>query len=152
MQMTSIRPPAYEYVAKHGDLLRQLGAAKVEATDGFTINLTYFNNAAAVNAEGLLKDSVWGAKLVVDNQSLTADAPFVNAHCIAEVLRGVEGLEVGVLTPRFLPGHPGHPSLVVNASTEDAQLARLLQDLVETRPTPEIEVAVYHKPAAEPAG
>ena len=100
MQMTSIRPPAYEFVAQHGNLLTQLGAAKVETPDAFTIKATYFNNNNAVNAEALLNDTVWGAKLVVDNQSMTADAPAPNAHTMAQLLKGVAGLDVTTTTER----------------------------------------------------
>ena len=44
-------------------------------------------------------------------------------------------------------------SIIVSASSADATLVGKLQELVNTRPTPSIEVAVYHKPAGElPAG
>lgn len=144
MQMTSIRPPAFEYVRQHGNLLTQLGAAKVEARDAFTIVATYFNNEAAVNAEALLKDEVWGAQLIVDNKSMTADAPAATAYGMEALLKGVAGLEVTTSTER----RPGGNSFIT-ASTEDPQLARLVQDLVREQPRPNIQVGVYFNGAIE---
>lgn len=139
MQMTSIRPPAMEYVRQHGELLTQLGAAKVEARDAFTIVATYFNNNAAVNAQALLKDTVWGAQLIVDNKSMTADAPAPNAHTMEQLLKGVAGLDVSTTTERRPDGNS-----VITARTADEGLARLVADLVEPNPTDRIQVKVEY--------
>ena len=139
MQMTSIRPPAYEYVGQHGDLLTQLGATKVEATDAFTIVATYHNNRAGVNAEALLKDTVWGAKLIVDNQSMTADYHEPTPSGIADLLKGVAGLDVSVATERRPDGNS-----VITARTADEGFARLVADLVKPNPTDRIQVKVEY--------
>lgn len=144
MQMTSIRPPATTFVAQHGDLLTQLGAAKVEAKDAFTIVATYFNNDAAVNAQALLKDTVWGAQLIVDNKSMTADAPAPNAHAMEQLLKGVAGLDVSTTTERRPNGNS-----VITARTADQGLAKLMQDLVNEQPTPNINVFVQYDGAIE---
>jgi hypothetical protein len=139
MQLTSIRPPAFEYVAQHGDLLTQLGATKVEATDAFTIVATYVNNDAAVNAKALLKDTVWGAQLVVDNRSMTADAPTPNVHSMEQLLKGVAGLDVSTTTERRPDGNS-----VITARTADQGLATLVADLVKPNPTDRIQVKVEY--------
>ena len=50
---TSVVPPAYGYVRAHGDLVTQLGATKVEATDSMTISATFQDGAQAANAAGI---------------------------------------------------------------------------------------------------
>ncbi len=139
MQMTSIRPPAIEYVKQHGELLTQLGAAKVEAKDAFTVVATYFNNNNAVSADALLKDTIWGAKLIVDNKSMTADAPAPNAHTMENLLKGVAGLDVSTTTERRPDGNS-----VITARTGDQALATLISDLVEPNPTDRIQVKVEY--------
>lgn len=141
--MTSIKPPAYTYVEQHGDLLKQFGATKVEATDAFTIKLTYTNNEKAVNADALLKDEIWGAKLVIDNQSLTTDAPTPDVYGISDVLKGVSGLQVSTLVPRCMCDSQ------INVTTADQGLARLVGDLVETKPAPLVNVSVKYDNAME---
>ena len=143
MITTSVRPPAYEYVKQHGDLLKQFGADKVEATDAFTIKLTYNNNSKAVNADALLKDEVWGAKLVIDNKSLTTDAPTANVYEMSDILKGVGGLEVSTLVPRCMC-----PSQI-NVTTADQGFAELVSDLVEPKPTDMVNVSVKYDNAAE---
>lgn len=137
MQLTSALPPAYAYVKAHGDLLRQLGAVKVEATDSMTIKATYVDNAKAVNADALLKDTVWGAKLVIDNQSLTTDAPVATGAGIANVLRGVDNLEVYEIV-----GGPKNEETEIIGVTFDAGLANLLADLTEATPVPGVTVEI----------
>lgn len=145
MITTSVRPPAYEYVRQHGDLLRQFGADKVEATDAGTITLTYHNNSKAVNADALLKDEVQGARLVIDNQSLTTDAPTPNAYDMSDILKGVAGLDVSTLVPRGR----GPSAIQINVTTADQDLARLVGDLVEPKPTDGVNVSVTYDNAAE---
>jgi hypothetical protein len=135
MQATSALPPAYAFVRAHGDVLKQLGATKVEATDSMTIKATYVNNAKAVNADALLKDTVWGAKLVIDNQSLTADAPVASATGIADVLRGVDGLEVYEIA-----GDKGTTEII--GVSFDAGLAKTLADLTEATPIKGVTVEI----------
>jgi hypothetical protein len=137
MQMTSALPPAYAYVKSHGDLLKQLGAVKVEATDSMTIKATYVDNSKAVNAEALLKDTAWGAKLVIDNQSLTTDMPVASGSGIADVLRGVEGLEVYEIA-----GGPKNENTEIIGVTFDAGLAGLLADLTEATPIKGVTVEI----------
>jgi hypothetical protein len=141
MQMTSIRPPAYEYVSQHGDLLTQLGASKVEATDAFTIKATYHNNRNGVNAEALLNDTVWGAQLLVSNESLTADFHVPTVDGLVDLLKGVAGLEVSVATARC----PGGPTYI-QAQTRDQNLATLLTDLVKESPMENVHVNVTARP------
>ena len=141
--MTSIKPPAYVYVEQHGDLLKQFGATKVEATDAFTIKLTYTNNAKAVNADALLKDEIWGAKLVVDNQSNTRDLPSPDAYGMSDILKGVAGLQVSTLVPRCPCASQ------INVTTADQGLATLVNDLVEPKPTDMVNVSVKYDNAME---
>lgn len=143
MITTSIRPPAYEYVKQHGDLLKQFGADKVETPDAFTIKLTYTNNAKAVNADALLKDEIWGAKLVIDNQSTTTDVQTPDVYGISDVLKGVSGLAVSTLVPRCMCASQ------INVTTADQGLATLVSDLVEPKPTNMVNVSVKYDNAAE---
>ena len=137
MQLTSALPPAYAYVKSHGDLLRQLGAVKVEATDSMTITATYVDNSKAVNADALLKDTIWGAQLVIDNQSLTTDMPVASGAGIANILRGVDNLEVYEIA-----GGPKHEQTEIIGVTFDSRLARLLTDLTERTPIPGVTVEI----------
>lgn len=132
-------PPAHAFMSSHGDLLQQFGATKVQATDNFTIEMTYHNNSAAVNAEALLKDTIWGAKLVINNQSLTADAPVANAASMAKLLQGVAGLDVSTRTARC----PGAPTTIV-ARTADEGFAKLVSELVEPQPAKGVNVLVQY--------
>lgn len=145
--MTSMIPPAPAYVRAHGELLTQLGATKVEATDNFTIKLTYTSNVAAVNAEALLKDTIWGAKLVIDNQSTTTDAPHANVYGMADLLKGVAGLDVDTRVERSPDGRRD-----VFASSADQQLVDAVSALVEPNPAEHTTISVFLKPAATPAG
>lgn len=65
--------PANKLIARYGEQLTALGAAKITALDAETVSLTYFNNFAGTQAGAAFKDVVDGVKLVVDNRSLTAD-------------------------------------------------------------------------------
>lgn len=133
-----VLPPAYQYVKEHGDVLRQFGATSAEATDSMTIEMTYHSNAKAVNADALLTDTFRGAKLVVDNQSMTTDAPTVTPAGIADILEGVKGLEVTSAI-----GRDGQTW--IEASTPDAALAKLVSDLVEAKPASDINVQISHR-------
>lgn len=146
--MTSVMPPSYAFVKRHGELLTQLGATKIETPDAFQIKLTYVNNAAAVNAKAAFSDSVWGAKLLVDNQSTTLDMPAPSMQGLQALLSGVPRLETSIATARC-PG--GGETLLV--ASPDKQAVEGLQALLRTEPLfggGNAHVAVFHKPAGEP--
>jgi hypothetical protein len=125
------------YVQAHGDLLTQLGASKVEATDAFVVTATYTNNEKAVNAAALLKDTIWGAQLVVDNTSMTADAPTVTPSGIADLLRGVEGVKVAEVQAKGR-----EPYSLISVSSPNSSTLTLLNDLVKQNPAPGIFVSI----------
>jgi hypothetical protein len=64
--------PAHDVVDRYGEQLRALGAS-VEVLDSRTVELVYTNNFAGVQAQGALKDSIDGVRLLVSNRSITAD-------------------------------------------------------------------------------
>jgi hypothetical protein len=133
---TSALPPAYAYVQAHGDLLTQLGATKVEATDSMTVTASFADNAKATNADALLKDTIWGAKLVVANTSGVREPVRVTAEGIADVLSGVQRLHVQTSYSKGLP----EGNAIVGAAASDAQLVQNLAELVEPHPAPHVGV------------
>jgi hypothetical protein len=135
-----VRPPAYAYVAAHGDLLTQLGATKVEATDSMTVKATFADSAHAVTADALLKDTVWGAKLVVDSQTRSTEAVSVTADGIADVLRGVQGANVQVSYAKGGPNNAPVANAMVGVSSSDPTLVQDLTELVEPHPAAHVGV------------
>src|SRR5688500_18831778 len=135
--MTSIYAPAGSVVRQFDNMVRQMRGAKDEATKLDTATLTFHNNAKAVKADALLNDTFRGAKLVVDNRSLTADVPSVTAHGIADVLKGVKGIELNVSQAR-VPGGPGS----VDVITYDRHLADSLRQMFNPAPAPNVTVRV----------
>jgi hypothetical protein len=133
MQLTSILPPAYYFVKEIADLLAQLGATKVEATDSTTVKVTYADNDVAANASALFKDTVRGAKLVVEDTSGVREPGHVSADGIANVLRGVEGLEVYEIE--------GTPTEVYGV-TFDPKLQSALSALVDRTPVAGVTVEI----------
>jgi hypothetical protein len=65
--------PAYDLIQRFGTQLEALGVSRVTYVDPTTVQLVYTNNFAGVQAAGALNDVVDGVRLLVSNQSLTAD-------------------------------------------------------------------------------
>lgn len=136
LERTPVFAPAPALLTHSGDLLRQFGADKVQVTGADTITLTYGINATAVNAAALLKDEVNGVKLIVDNASTTRDLPVASANGIADVLRGIAGLDVNVANA---PGGTHQ----IQATSHDGMLVHDVAALVERSPIDGVDVAVY---------
>jgi hypothetical protein len=133
---TSVLPPAYAYVRQHGDLLTQLGATKVEATDSMTIAATFADGAAAANASALLKDTVWGAKLVIGAEKSNPNARYgANAGGIADLLSGVKGIEVYQVAE-------ANGTTSIYGLAPDATTKQNLAELVDTTPMPRVHVSL----------
>lgn len=147
LPMTSLMPPAQSFVRIHGDVLRNLGADKIETPSFDEIRLTYTNNFRAVQAEAALRDSVWGAKLIVDNQSITRDMPAPTTSGIQRLLQGVPGVAAEITNDRA-----GAKDLFV--SSADTKTVAALRELLRENPSVidgVLNVSVFHKPEAEPA-
>jgi len=142
MNTSNMMPPAYAIALEHSNTLRELGAIEVATPDGFTVVASYINNAKAVNAEALLKDTVLGAKLVIANKSMTPDSPVASAQGMAQVLSGIENLAVDTLTARC----PGAPTSII-ARTDDQALAAFLEQALEPQPAPNVNVVVQYSGA-----
>jgi len=140
MIQTSIMPPATAFVQAHGNLLTQLGAKTVTATDARTITATFTNNAAAMNAAALLKDAFLGAQLVIASHAMTADKPQITAESLATALRGIANLTANVVTAA-----DGGPTFV-SVSSPDAELTSVMRAILNDRPAKNIHLGVLDRP------
>jgi hypothetical protein len=132
MQLDTVLPPAYDLVRTTGDLFTQLGATKVVALDSTTIQLTYADESTASNAAALLKDSVRGANLLVAGPG-GQKPPVATADGIANVLRGVAGLEV-----YSIEGTPAE----IYGVTFDADLQSKLSAIVDRTPVTGVTIEI----------
>lgn len=144
--MTSVLAPSYAAAEQYGALLRQLGATKLDHGDPYELRITYFNNERAVNASAVLRDTVDGARLVVENRSMTADFHTPTVDGVARLLHGVPGVETSVGIPR------GGRGLDLYVTSPDQRTVDGLRALLvdQTRLGEQlVKVAVVQKPAGE---
>ncbi len=135
--MTSILSPAARVVQQHGDLFRQMGATNVAMTETDEVTVTFHDNTRGTNAAALLKDTFQGAKLLVRNDSVTADFVTPSAQGMARLFAKVPGVQPSVVEPE-----EGTQQLNLAAST--AKLGSTLIELVRMNPVRGVSVLVLH--------
>jgi hypothetical protein len=146
MRTETVLPPAYDYVREHADLLTQLGATEVEATDSMTIKATFADSAHAFTADALLKDTVQGAKLVIDSATKSTEAVAVTAQGVADMLSGVQGVNVQTSYSKGIPSNA-----LVGVAASEPTLVQDLTALVEPHPAPGIGVWIAFTGRAQDA-
>lgn len=138
MQLTSVLPPAYHFVRQHAPVLEQLGA-KVEATDSTSVALTFRTPTQAANASALLRDSVLGAKLVVQSEKPSTGQARASVSGIVDLLEGIRHLEVYDMAD-------GNDVEITGVSF-DEQVVKTLRAVVDETPLPGVRVFIPVSPA-----
>ena len=118
--------PALEAKQKFGADLTALGATEVTPTDAFTLRATFNNVPRGVAAANLVKDTLRGAKLVVD-MPLTGIPYMMTNTDVVEALRALPGVrDVFDGTPM----DQGNFGVMAATKADAARLTELLRDTI----------------------
>lgn len=131
----TVPAPAYAARVRYGSDLQAMGAQQVQVTDAVTLRATFDDTRRGVTTTNLVKDTLYGAKLVVD-MPLTG-IPYVMTNTdVVDALRALPGV-LAVYDGTLVDQRAF--DMVTETKDDADHLAQLLRDRV-TLHTPDGDV------------